>query len=70
MSNGFPKGWRHLHGAYYYEPPRSQTAAWGGKRIVRLGKTLPEAYRTWAVPWEVPGRKADLSNPWTMEDAG
>jgi len=45
---GLPKGWRHIHGAYYYRVPAGLEAAWDGKRQFRLGSTLPEAYAEWA----------------------
>ena len=40
--------WTHHHGAYFYQVPRGLEALWGGKRMFRLGKTLPEAYKAWA----------------------
>lgn len=47
-NKGLPKRWRFLHGAYYYRVPTGHEAAWDGKQSFQLGKTLPEAYRTWA----------------------
>lgn len=47
-NRGLPLRWRFDHGAYYYQVPIGAEAAWDGKRTFRLGKTLPEAYRTWA----------------------
>lgn len=52
-NRGLPARWRFLHGAYYYEVPPTQVAAWGGKRLFRLGKTLPEAHREWAARLDV-----------------
>lgn len=43
-----PSRWRKKHGAYYYRVPEDQRDAWRGKTEFRLGKTLHEAYRTWA----------------------
>ncbi len=43
-----PARWRKKHGAYYYRPPASCQNMWDGKTEFRLGKTLHEAYRTWA----------------------
>ena len=47
-NKGLPKRWRYKNGAYRYQVPRGQEAAWGGKREFTLGKTLPEAYRAWS----------------------
>jgi len=53
-NRGLPARWRYLHGAYYYEVPPGQEAAWDGKRrLFRLGKTLPEAHREWAARLDV-----------------
>lgn len=46
-NKGLPSRWRFDHGAYYYQVPIGAEGAWDGKRSFRLGKTLPEAYRTW-----------------------
>ena len=45
---GLPARWRHVHGAYYYQVPQGLEAFWDGKKLFRLGKTLPEAYRSWS----------------------
>ncbi len=45
---GLPKGWRRYHGAYYYRVPKGLEHLWDGKQQFRLGKTLTDAYRTWA----------------------
>ncbi|CAB3742899.1 hypothetical protein LMG24238_06957 [Paraburkholderia sediminicola] len=47
-NNGLPKRWRLIHGAYYYRVPPGFETSWDGKKQFRLGKSLPEAYRTWA----------------------
>ncbi|TFW08730.1 integrase [Oxalobacteraceae bacterium OM1] len=47
-NRGLPLRWRFDHGAYYYQVPLGCESAWDGKRTFRLGKSLPEAYRTWA----------------------
>jgi integrase len=39
-NKGLPKRWRYKNGAYRYQVPRGQEAAWGGKREFTLGKTL------------------------------
>lgn len=54
-NRGLPKRWRHVHGAYYYQVPLGQEHAWDGKKSFLLGKTLPDAYRTWAARLENPG---------------
>lgn len=43
-----PPRWRLIHGAYYFTVPPGFESAWDGRKLFRLGKTLPEAYRTWA----------------------
>lgn len=45
---GLPRRWRHVHGAYYYQVPPGQEAAWDGKKLFRLGTTLADAYTVWA----------------------
>lgn len=47
-NQGLPARWRLAHGAYYYQVPIGLEARWSGKKMFRLGKTLPEAYRAWA----------------------
>ena len=47
-NKGLPARWRLLHGAYYFRVPQGFESEWEGKQLFRLGKTLPEAYRTWA----------------------
>jgi integrase len=45
---GLPARWRFKNGAYRYQVPPGQRAAWDGKAEFTLGRTLPEAYRAWA----------------------
>ncbi len=47
-NKGLPARWRIAHGAYYFQVPKGFESKWDGKQLFRLGKTLPEAYRTWA----------------------
>lgn len=47
-NKGLPTRWTHEHGAFYYYVPKGQETHWGGKRKFHLGRTLPEAHRTWA----------------------
>ena len=47
-NQGLPTRWKHQHGAYYYRVPIGMEPFWDGKKMFRLGKSLPEAYRTWA----------------------
>lgn len=47
-NKGLPLRWRHVNGAYYYQVPPGLESLWDGKQTFRLGKTLPEAYKTWA----------------------
>lgn len=60
---GLPKGWRFKCGAYRYRVPEGLEHLWDGKKEFTLGKTLPEAYRTWAERIDTP---ADLP---TMDKA-
>lgn len=50
---GLPARWALLHGAYYYQVPGGLESRWDGKRMFRLGATLPEAYAEWAKRLEV-----------------
>jgi len=52
-NRGLPARWRYKHGAYYYRVPADLTELWDGKKEFRLGKTLNEAYRTWAEKLEL-----------------
>lgn len=47
-NKGLPARWKLNHGAYYYQVPPGLEAKWEGKKMFRLGKTLPEAYAKWA----------------------
>lgn len=47
-NKALPERWRHKHGAFYYRVPPGQEASWDGKTEFRLGKSLHEAYRTYA----------------------
>lgn len=50
---GLPSRWKHAHGAYYYQVPPGMESRWDGKKLFRLGATLPEAYAEWAKRLEV-----------------
>jgi len=52
-NRGLPARWRFKHGAYYYRVPAELIELWDGKKEFRLGKTLNEAYRTWAEKLEL-----------------
>jgi integrase len=52
-NKALPSGWRQKHGAYYYRPPVNLRALWDGKTEYRLGTTLSEAYRAWALKLEL-----------------
>ena len=45
---GFPQGWRWKNGAYRYRVPKGKEAQWDNKTEFRLGRSLPEAYSTYA----------------------
>lgn len=47
-NRGLPTRWQKKHGAYYYHVPKGMEAFWDNKGMFPLGKTLPEAYRTWS----------------------
>ena len=47
-NKGLPTGWRQTHGAFYYRVPSGMESCWDGKKLFRLGKTLPEAWTEWA----------------------
>jgi integrase len=47
-NKGLPERWRQLHGAYYYDVPKKLECYWDNKKLFRLGKTLPEAYKAWS----------------------
>lgn len=49
-----PARWRHKHGAYYYRVPPGSESQWDGKQEFRLGVTLAEAYRAWALRLDPP----------------
>ena len=49
-----PARWRHKHGAYYYRVPPGSESQWDGKQEFRLGVTLAEAYRVWALRLDPP----------------
>ncbi|WP_323034242.1 hypothetical protein [Pararhodobacter sp.] len=51
-NRGLPDRWRFTHNAYYYQVPPGLESKWDGKQTFRLGKTLPEAYKTWAARLE------------------
>jgi integrase len=48
INKGLPTRWINQHGAYYFRVPKGLESKWDGKQLFRLGKSLPEAYRTWA----------------------
>jgi len=47
-NKGLPARWMTDHGAYYFCVPPGLEMKWDGKKLFRLGKTLPEAYAKWA----------------------
>ena len=47
-NKGLPTRWTTHHGAYYYRVPPGLEYLWDGKKLFRLGATLPDAYRAWA----------------------
>lgn len=61
-NKGLPLRWTHRHGAYFYRVPDGLEALWDGKKMFRLGSSLPEAYRVWAE------RLANTENTKTIAD--
>lgn len=55
-NQGTPKGWRYKNGAWRYRVPVGLEDRWDGKKEFTLGKTLPEAYRTWADRMDCPDK--------------
>lgn len=47
-NEGLPKRWSFRRNSYYYQVPPGQDRKWDGKKLFKLGKTLPEAYKIWA----------------------
>lgn len=47
MNKSLPTRWTLQHGAYYYRVPLGMEQIWDGKKMFRLGKSLPEAFRKW-----------------------
>lgn len=47
-NNGLPTRWKLVHNAYYYRVPPGLEYMWDGKKMFRLGGTLPEAYKKWS----------------------
>ncbi len=48
-----PERWTHKHNAYYYIPRASEKSFFDGKSWFRLGKTYPEALKTYAERLEI-----------------
>lgn len=46
---GLPDRWRYRHGAYYYRVPPGMEQYWDGKKEFRLGSSLAEAHRVYAI---------------------
>ena len=47
-NKGLPARWRLRSGTYSYMVPLGQEMQWDGKKEFKLGRTLSEAYKTWA----------------------
>lgn len=47
-NRGLPARWKFEHGAYFYRVPRGAEILWDGKKTFKLGRTLPEAYKSWS----------------------
>jgi integrase len=69
-NKGLPARWRLAHGAYYFQVPPGLESQWDNKKMFRLGKTLPEAYRTWStrIEWKDEAKNiADLLDRYLIE---
>lgn len=55
VNSGLPKNWRHKHGAYHYRVPKGEEHRWDGRTEFRLGATLHEAHRVYAMRQEFLG---------------
>ena len=60
-NKGLPARWKLAHGAYYYNVPMGLEMMWDGKKLFRLGKTLPEAYAVWAARINNPEKAQTIS---------
>lgn len=60
-NRGLPARWRLLHNAYYYQVPPGLESRWDGKKLFRLGGTLPEAHREWAARIESAGTAENVA---------
>ena len=47
-NKGLPSRWVKTHGAYYYRVPTGLEQKWDGKTKFRLGKSLPDAYKSFS----------------------
>lgn len=47
VNRTLPVRWIFQHGAYYYRVPPGLESHWNGKKMFRLGNTLPEAFKKW-----------------------
>lgn len=59
---GLPKRWALQHGAYYYRVPVGLESLWDGKKMYRLGSSLPEAYKVWADKIDAPSTIKTIAN--------
>lgn len=48
QNRGLPARWCLRHGAYYFQVPPGLEQYWDGKKLFRLGSSLPAAYAIWA----------------------
>lgn len=48
INKALPERWRFRYSAYYYRVPKGLEYEWDNKTEFYLGKTLSEAYKTWA----------------------
>jgi len=52
-NKGLPTRCRWLYGSIYYDVPKGMEHDWDGKKLFKLGKTIPEAFRELAMRAEV-----------------
>lgn len=69
-NQGLPRRWQYRHGAYYYQVPPGLEKLWDGKKVFRLGRSLPEAFKEYAKRIEAGERAktiADILDRYALE---
>jgi len=61
-NRGLPERWCYKNGGYRYRVPPGLEHMWDGKKIFTLGKTLPEAYKTWTDRMQHPDKARNIAD--------